>query len=437
MHLGVLFTLALVALALVGGSIHLWRGRRATATAQSIRSIAVLPLENLSGDPAQEYFADGMTDALITDLAKISSLRVISRTSVMQYKSAHKRLPQIAHELGVDAIVEGTVTSSGGKVRIRAQLIRAANDTHLWAEEYERDLRDLLALQSAVAHDVAREVRAKLTTEGEKQLAGLRPVAPAAQEAYLRGTFFLNKRTPAGNKAAVEYFQQAIALDPQYALPYAGVADYYLMGGAKGNLDSEGYSNLRAAAEKAIALDPSLAEPHAALGRAAAHQGRGLEAEEHFVTALHLNPNLAVGHEWYGMYLCWRGRCEAGTAQFRQALALDPASPRVNARVGQGLTFLRRYDEAIVQLKKALEMDPNFWITHDALGDAYLGKAMFDDAIVEYRRSLATFGSPPPPDGELSIGIACALSGRKKAARQILLRARKVFGQSVDATLVA
>src|SRR5262249_40194450 len=211
---------------------------------------------------------------------------------------------------------------------------------------------------------------AKVTPEGENQLAGLRPVAPAAQEAYLRGTFFLNKRTPAGNKAPLEYFQQAIALDPQYALPYAGVADYYLMGGTKGNLDSEGYSKLRDAAEKAIALDPSLAEPHAALGRGAAHQGRGSEAEKHFETALQLNPNLASGHELYWMFLCWRGRCEARMAHFREALGLYSASPLVNACVGGGFTFLRRYDEAIVQLRKALEMDPNLWITHALLGDA-------------------------------------------------------------------
>src|SRR5262249_10352394 len=379
----------LVALAIGAGSVYPWRGKQAAGAAQPIRSIAVLPLENLSGDPGQEYFADGITDALITDLAKIGSLLVISRTSVMQYKTARKSLPQVARELDVDAVLEGSVTRVGSKVRITAQLIRASSDTHLWAEEYERDMQDFLGLQRDVARDIAYQVKGKLS-EDEKHPASLRPLNPAAQEAYLRGNFFLNKRTPAGNKAALEYFQQAIALDPEYALPYAGLADYYLMGGSKGNLDSEGYSRLRAAAEKAIALDPSLAEPHAALGRGAAHQGHGSEAEKHFQTALQLNPNLATAHEWYGMFLNWRGHFEQGLEEFKQALALDPASAHVNARVGQGLTFMRRYDEAIVQLKKALEMDPNLWITHSILGDAYLGKGMFNEAIVEYRRSLAT-----------------------------------------------
>jgi Tfp pilus assembly protein PilF len=309
----------------------------------------------------------------------------------------------------------------------------------LWAEEYERDLRDLLALQSAVAHDVAREVRAKLTTEDEKHLAGFRPVDPAAHEAYLRGTFFLNKRVPAAVKTAMEYFQQAIALDPNYAQAHVGLAECYVMGGGKDSMDEDGYQKLKAAAQAALALDATLAEPHAALARGAADLGDGATAEREFHIALQLNPNLATAHEWYGMFLNWRGRFEHGIEEFKQALALDPASPRINARLGFGFTSLRRYDEAIAQLQRAVEMDPYLWITHSLLADAYQGKGRFDDAIAEYRKSMATAGWPSESfhGEELYIGIAYALSGRKKLAWQIERRARKFLGNGVDPLVLA
>jgi TolB-like protein/DNA-binding winged helix-turn-helix (wHTH) protein len=270
-----------------------------------IDSIAVLPLENLSGDKEQEYFADGMTDQLITELAKISSLRVISRTSIMQYKAAHKPLPEIARELGVDAVVEGTVVRSGQKVRITAQLIQARDDRHLWSEKYERDPSDILTLQGEVAQAIASQIRIKLTAQERTSLVRARPVNPQAYEAYLKGNFFRNKVTEEGLDKSIESFTQAIELDPAYAQGYAGLSQSYVYLGIFGLRPSgEVYPKARAAAKKALELDETVAEAHNTL----ADVKKGYEwdwaaAEAEYKRALELNPSYSLAHGWYADYL--------------------------------------------------------------------------------------------------------------------------------------
>jgi TolB-like protein len=281
--------------------------------ANRINSIAVLPLENLSHDPEQEYFADGMTDALITDLSKIGSLRIISRTSAMHYKGINKTVPEIAKELNVDGIVEGSVMRSGNRVRITAQLIQARTDQHLWAESYERDLRDVLVLQSDVAQAVANEIKIKLTPQEQIQLRRRRPVDPEAYQLYLKGRYYWNRRTEEGFHRAIEYFSGAIEKDPNYALAYAGLADCYNLLGVFGYVPPrDAYPRGKAAATKALELDEELAEAHASLARNKIAFGWDWSgARREFERALELNPNYATAHYWYSYYYFAMGRLDA------------------------------------------------------------------------------------------------------------------------------
>jgi TolB-like protein len=282
---------------------------RHRAVRRRIRSLAVLPLENLSGDPEQEYFADGMTEALITDLAKISALRVISRTSVMQYKGAHKSLPQIAQELNVDGVVEGSVLRIGERVRITAQLVHSDSDTHLWAESYERDLRDVLAIQADVAQAIAAEIRVRVTPRERKQLRLVHTIDPKAHEAYLLGRYHWNKRAPDSLKKSLEYFRQAIEIQPHYALPYAGLADAYVLLGSMAlqvMAPHETMPKARAAAERALQMDETLGEAHATLAYICAAYDYDWEAAERgFRLAVSLNPSYATARHWHGSF--WQG----------------------------------------------------------------------------------------------------------------------------------
>ena len=393
--------------------------------AEHIRSLAVLPLENLSRDPDQEYFADGMTDQLITDLAKISALKVISRTSVMRYKGARKPLPQIAQELGVDAVVEGSVQRSGNRVRIIAQLIDARADQHLWARSYERDLRDVLALQDEVAQAIANELKIELTSRGEVRLASSRPVDPDAYEAYLKAHYYSSKRTEKELKKSTEYFQQAINKDPNYAPAYSGMAEAYALLGERGNLPSnEALTRGKAAALKAVGLDDSLAEAHASLAIIA----ETLEwdwptAEREYKRALELNPGYAAGHHWYASYLMYLGRFEEGIAEAKRARELDPLSLAINNALGGRLLLAGRDNEAIEQIQKTLEMDPNFAPAHTSLGYAYLSKGMNEEAIAEFQNGVALSGSDP--DESVDLGYAYATAGKRDEARRILAKLKK------------
>ena len=399
---------------------------------EHIRSLAVLPLENLSRDPEQEYFADGMTEQLITDLAKISELKVISRTSVMQYKGARKPLPQIAQELGVDAVVEGSVQRSGDRVRISAQLIDARADQHLWARSYERDLRNVLALQDDVAQAIANELKIKLASEGQPRLTGSRPVDPEAYEAYLKGRYYASKRTEKDLKKSIEYFQQAIEKDPNYASAYSGMADAYALLGFRGNLPSnEALSKAKAAALKAVELDDSLADAHASLAFIAEiHEWDWATAEREYKRALELNPGYAAGHNWYAGYLMYVGRFDEGIAEAKRARDLDPLSLPVNNALAGRLLVAGRVDEALEQLKKTLEMDPRFASAHQTLGWAYLNMGKHEEAIQEFQQALQLSGTDDT-DHMVDLGFAYAAAGKREQARKILAKLQKLHEQGV------
>jgi TolB-like protein/DNA-binding winged helix-turn-helix (wHTH) protein/Flp pilus assembly protein TadD len=351
-----------------------------------ISSIAVLPLENLSNDPEQEYFVEGMTDEIITDLAKLPGIRVISRTSAVQYKDTHKTMPQIARELNVDAVVEGTVLRVGNRVRIRTQLVYAPADRHIWAQAYERDLKDVLTLQANLAQDIAGEIQLKLTSQQRANLAAARSVDPEAHELYLKGRYFWNKRDQAGLTKAIDYFQQAIAKDPAYAAAYAGLADSYALSGGF-NLVPVGQvlPRAEAAAEKALELDGNLAEAHASLGLIAPFiNWAWADAKRHYERAIELNPNYATAHHWYAEgYLMPMGRADEAIAEIRKAQELDPLSAVIATDLGKELYFVHRYDQALVELRRALELDPNFVGAHNWISDTFLEKGMYHEAIVE------------------------------------------------------
>jgi TolB-like protein/DNA-binding winged helix-turn-helix (wHTH) protein len=323
-----------------------------------IQSLAVLPLENLSHNPDQEYFSDGMTDELTGTLAKIGVFRVTSRTSAMQFKGAHKPLRDIARTLNVEGIVEGSVLRSGDHVRVNVELIEAATDKHLWAESYERKLGDVLTLQSDVAHSIANAVQARLSPRERDSLARARPIDPEAYEHYLRGRFFWNKMTADGLNRAIADLEQAIAKDPGYALAYAGLADCYaVLPYTTGAPSQEAYRKARTAAAKALDLDPNLVEAVNTLATVAAYGFDWSEAEKQFKRALKLNPGYAQAHHDYGFYLLAMGRLDEAAVVSQRARELDPLSLYFSVDFAALPYFSRRYDDAIRQITKVLEMD--------------------------------------------------------------------------------
>jgi TolB-like protein/Tfp pilus assembly protein PilF len=359
-------------------------------SAGPIESLAVLPLENLSGDPAQEYFADGMTEALITNLAKVGALRVISRTSAMRYKKTDKTLPQIAQELNVDAVVEGTVQRFGKRLRISAQLVLASTDMHLWAESYDRDLRDVLALQAELAQAIAREIQVKLTPLDQARLGAVHHIDPEAYEAYLRGRYHWNRRSAEGLGKAVQHFQEAIAKDPSYAAALTGLADCLSLLGTWGVVaPDDGCGKAKGLALRALEMDPELAEAHASLAWATMwYDYDFLAAEREFERSLELNPRYATAHSWYGYYLAMMGRYEEGYTEIKRALRLDPHSSVIHYSFGTLFLSGRRYDQAIEQFEKALELEPTNAMAHGFLGVGHLCKSQYEPAIAAQRKGI-------------------------------------------------
>ncbi len=385
-----------------------------------IHSLAVLPLENLSHDPEQEYFADGMTEALITYIAKIRALRVTSRTSVMPYKGTKKPLWQIARELNVDAVVEGSVQRSGDRVRIDAQLIDARNDRNLWTESYQSDLSDVLELQGNVARAIAGEVRVQLTPEERAGLSATRSVKREAYEAYLRGRYLWNKRTPHDLGKAIEYFQKAIDIDPAYALAYAGLADSYnLLAIYDERPPREAMPLAKAAAKKALQLDDSLAEAHASLAHTEwAYDWDFGAAEKEFERALALDPGYATAREWHGLYLNQVGRFEEAIAEMQRAHEVDPLSLVIEVNVGRCYYFARRYDRAVELLQRFAQREPDSWIGHAILGQTYLVMSRLDEAIRELERASVLLPDTPRNLGVL--GDAYARAGRRSEALKLV-----------------
>ncbi len=419
--------------------LGVWRVRSAAPSHTAIRSLAVLPLDNLSGDPSREYFADGMTDELITDLAQIRALRVISRTSVMMYKGARKPLPQIARELNVDAVVEGTVLLSGNQVRITAQLIKAPADKHLWAESYEGDLRDTLALQKKVAEAIAQQIRIEVTPQEQAELKAAKTVDPDAYEAYLKGRYFWNKRTADGLEKAVDYFNQAIAKDPAYAAAYSGLADTYaLLGDWQYAVmtPKEALPKAKAAALKALELDDSLSEAHTSLAFCLDGFGWDLQAgDREFRRAIELNPGYATAHHWYAWHLILLGRNSEAIAEMKKAVSLDPLSLIINVDLAELLVIAHLPDESIQQSRKTIEMDPDFALAHNQLGQAYLEKHMSEEAIAELKRAAQLSGDSPTCTANLARAYAAA--GKRQEATVLLndLRKRSADGYSQAAEI--
>lgn len=404
-----------------------------------IRSLAVLPLASLANEPSQDYFADGMTDELITDLGQISALRVISRTSAMAYKGVSKPLSQIARELDVEAVVEGSVLRSGDRVRITAQLIQVPNERHIWAQSYEGDLRDTLTLQNTVARAIAEQIQAALNQQEAAALKSSKPVNPEAYEAYLKGRYFWNKRTGDGLKKAIDYFNQALDNDAGYAKAYSGLADSYaLLGDWEYGVLSpmEAFPKAKAAATKALALDEKLAEAHTSLAFTLdLYDWEWKSAGKEYQRAIALNPGYATAHHWYAWHLIVLGRNDEGLAELRKAQSLDPLSLIISADLADALCVAHRYGESVEQSRKTIALDPNFAVAHYQLGQAFEQQGMHDEAIDEFKKAIVLSGGNTMFDANLAYSYAA--SGRRQEAMKIVkeLEARQTGQSSTDANI--
>jgi TolB-like protein/Tfp pilus assembly protein PilF len=409
---------------------QLLRARSTSLSAASItnKSIAVLPFDNLSRDPDNAYFVEGIQDEILTRLAKIADLKVIARSSTQRFQNKAD-LPQIAQQLGVAHLLEGSVQKVNDQVRINVQLIKAANEAHLWAEVYDRKLTDIFAVESEIAKTIADALQAKLTGSEQHVIAARPTENTEAHQLYLKGRFFWNKRTGNDLKKSLDYFQQAIAADPNYALAYAGVADAYVfLPGYTAGTPRDCYPKAMAAAKKALELDDTLAEAHTTLALALWYYDFDFsQANREFQRAIDLNPNYATAHQQYGNNtLSALGRFDDAIAEGKRAVELDPLSLVINADLGMNYYYARRYDEAVTQLRKTLEMDPGYYYAHVNLGQVLAAKRAYDEAISEYQKARA-LNDDPFVLGLL--GNAYASSGNKTEALKILEQLKEVSRQ--------
>ncbi len=423
-----------IAVALVAGNVYgLKDWLLGSAKPQSFHSLAVLPLENLSGDPKQDPFVDGMTEELITQLSRLGNLKVISRTSIMQYKGTKKSLRQIAAELNVDAVIEGAVQLAGNRVRITAQLVNGKTDQHIWAETYDRELSNVLILQSEVAGDIAKQIDLQLTPQQQQRLqSGAHPVNPEAYQSYLLGRYYWNMRTGEGLDKAGKYFADAIQKDPNFALAYSGQADYFayltVLGGPEILKPRDAMSRARTAAAKALQLDDSLAEAHASMGNILHnYDWNWAAAEREYKRAIDLNPNYAMAHHLYAHLLIQTGHIQESLAEAHRALELDPYSPFVNNGLARQYYLSREYEKAAAQCLMGLQINPAYFPARIQLALAYEQTGRLPQAISELEQaagSMAAGGGPanssgPPIDVPVVhalLGHAYAVSGRKADA---------------------
>ena len=407
--------IAVAALLLVGGWA-IWRSASPEAAlASGIRSVAVLPLENLTGDPDQEYFADGMTEAMITELSKIGDLRVISRTSSTRFKDTDRPLPEIARELGVTGIVEGSVVRDGDRVRITAQLIHAGTDTHLWAESYESELADILRVQGEIASAIAREIEIALTPAEAARLGSTRPVDPVAYEAYLRGNFSINQMTPEGFERGLGLLQEAVERDPGNPLPYAGLArGWSLLASHTPDPPPTAFDRARTAYNRALELDPDFAEAHAAVAERKLYRENDWKgAEAAFRRALELNPSLPGTHAHYAWYLNLFDRQDEAVAEMERAVEIDPLTPLWAAWLADIHTFGGDFEGGEEAARRALEVDPDFPWSRGSLAVARAGQGELEEAIEILE------GTGPTPYRKLALGQFYAAAGRDADARRI------------------
>ena len=418
---------AILVAAITVAAVWLMAGfqRGSTAPPGQIRSVAVLPLENLSGDPEQEYFADGMTEQLIAELAKIGGLRVISRTSVMQYRNARKPVPTIVRELQVDAIIEGSVIRASDTVRITAKLIRGTTGAVIWSKSYERDLRDVLALQSEVARAVTSEVGITLTPQEQTRLASTRTVNPEVHLQVLLGRYHVAKATEEGLRKAIEYFDAAVARDPDNAMAHAGLAEAYAALSGFYVHPREVMPRAKQAAETALRLDESLADAHATLGFIhLTYDWDGPAAEKELLRALDLNPTLASARLAYAAYLASQARHDENVREVRRAVNLDPLSIRTHSFGSMYLIFSRRYDEAIELARKGLELDPNAALALAFQGLAYAEQGRFKEAVDNLERAAQLGNSPTISALQAHV---YAVAGQKEQARTLLRQVEEAF----------
>lgn len=393
-----------------------------TTPAAPGKSIAVLPFDNLSRDPDNAYFAEGIQDEILTRLAKVADLKVISRTSTQHFKSAPENLPEIAKQLGVMNILEGSVQKANDQVRVNVQLINAVTDTHLWADTYDRKLTDIFAVESEIAKTIADTLRAKLAGSELTAITKAPTGNSEAYELYLKGRFFWNKRTGASLLKSIEYFNQTIAKDPGFALAYAGLADSYLIMSFYGDVPpAKSYPQAKAAAEKALELDDTLGQPHASLGLLAGLECDNDQSIRELERAIELNPNYATAHHWLGLPFMSLGQFDRAIAEGKRAIELDPLSLICNADLSWLYFNARRYDDAEAQARKTLEMDPGFYLAHYYLGLALQFKGQLSEAIAEYQKAIDL-------NGDLyslaALGQAYARNRQGDEARKVLARLR-------------
>jgi TolB-like protein/Flp pilus assembly protein TadD len=417
------FAALIISVAVIAAGLFVFQLARNRSSANApnadSKSIAVLPFENLSDDKSNAYFAEGVQDEILTRLAKLADLKVISRTSTQHFKSSPDNLPQIAKQLGVMNILEGSVQKSNDQVRVNVQLINAMTDAHLWAEIYDRKLTDIFAVESEIAKSIADALQAKLSRAAEHVLASRPTENPEAHELYLKGRYFWNRRTGANLQKAAEYFDQAIGKDPKYALAYAGLADCHVLLPVYpelGTYPRDEMPKALAAAHKAVELDDSLAEAHTSLARALASDLQLPAAMLEFNRAIELNPSYATAHQWFGECLQSQGRVEEGLAELTRAQEVDPLSLVNNALVGFALETVGKSKEAIAQLRRTIEMDPNFANTYGMLGNVLENRGQLKEAVVEYEKSYS-LGTDPIAAAQLA--RAYFLVGRKAEAQQL------------------
>jgi adenylate cyclase len=403
-----------------------WERETARPTAKlDTRRIAVLPFANMSPDSGDAYFADGMTEELITTLSKVGDLTLVARTSVMQFKNSPKRVSAIAQDLGAGTLIEGSVRKAANKVRITVQLLDGVTENHIWAENYDRDLNDIFEIQSDVARQVAEALRIRLLPSEKERIEKKPTLSREAYVLYLKGRHYWNERTPQATQSAVEYFERAINQDQRFALAYAGLADcYILLSEYDLATPMESAEKTKAFAEKALELDPSLAEAHAALGSAYTYQfWDWAQAEEEFKRSIELNPNYPTARQWYGKYLSFVARFDECVQQHMKAHELDPFSLIINFNLAEGLVEAGRYSEGVDQARRTLAMNPAFPLGHYEMGQFHVSASRFDDAISEFKTVLELI--PEFPTAIASLGHTYGLMGRRDEAAKMLEALRK------------
>jgi TolB-like protein/DNA-binding winged helix-turn-helix (wHTH) protein/Flp pilus assembly protein TadD len=435
----VAWAVAGVALVLLSVILLMWIRSTSSSYLPAIRSLAVLPLENLSGDTSQDYFADGMTDELITDLAQIRDLRIISRSSVMTYKGLRKPLAEIAHELDVQAVVEGSILRLGNRVRITAQLIRVPADEHIWAHSYEGEISDTLVLQNQVAQAIADQIRVTVNSQQHVALQPSNAVNIEAYDSYLKGRYYWNKRTDEGLREAIKYFKRSIAIDPGNAEAYSGLADAYALAGdwEYGILPpTEAFPLAKAAANEALVLNGRLSEAHTSLAFVLdLYYWDWDAAEKEYKLAIDLNPSYAMAHHWYAWHLFVLGQNAAGMLEMQKAENLDPLSLIIRSDVANALTASHRFEESTQQSRKTLALDPSFAIGHFHLGEALVQEQQYEAAIAEFQRAIELSGHLAAFDANLA--HAYAVSGRKAEALKMAkdMEIRPDLNSSADACI--